>query len=219
VPATVYLLAVSRWYEACSPGPHHRRIIMSSRPTFLRSPAFSPQPLHWSPVVARRGKARLPPLDQICRPRPPRATPTWTRRTCPGIYPWQRCKTGLLGAAPVSARKSRARAPFPNQNRCFDRRAITSTMTAYLYFPPGAWPGAKRSSPCRAGSIQGLYFFGSPVPIAGDPRQPAWPCPATTKPFTADLLPGPDGLRAKQSVDCELSSTTLQVQTKGQQPR
>ena len=91
-------------------------------PPFSESPAFSPQPLHWSPVVARRGKARCRRLDQMPAPTSQTATPTRTRSGPPRIYPWQRHARRVSRAQPRSARKSRARAPSRTRSLLRPRR-------------------------------------------------------------------------------------------------
>jgi hypothetical protein len=105
------------------------------------------------------------------------------------------CKTGLSGAAPFGAQVS-GTGTFPNQIAASTAAPITSTMTAYLYFPAGRVAGGQALLAMQSRVVQGFYFFGSPVTIAGDLSATGLAVSGHDETITADLLPGSDGLRA-----------------------
>jgi len=101
-----------------------------------------------------------------------------------------------LGAAPFGAQVS-GTGTFPNQIAASTAAPITSTMTAYVYFPAGRVAGGQALLAMQSRVVQGLYFFGSPVTIADDLSATGLAVSGHDETITADLLPGSDGLRAK----------------------
>jgi len=115
--------------------------------------------------------------------------------TAPDLPLAASCETGLSGAAPFGAQVS-GTGTFPNQIAASTAAPITSTMTAYVYFPAGRVAGGQALLAMQSRVVQGLYFFGSPVTIAGDLSATGLSVSGHDETITADLLPGSDGLRA-----------------------
>jgi len=105
------------------------------------------------------------------------------------------CTTGLSGAAPFGAQVS-GTGTFPSPIASSTAAPITSIMTAYVYFPAGRVAGGQALLAMQSRVVQGLYFFGSPVTIAGDLSATGLSVSGHDETITAELLPGADGLRA-----------------------
>ena len=169
---------------------------MSARPTFLRVACLLAATSSLVACGGKTGQSPLPPPGPDAGPDLPGSnTEADALGPAPDLSLAASCKTGLSGAAPFGAQVS-GTGTFPNQIAASTAAPITSTMTAYLYFPAGRVAGGQALLAMQSRVVQGLYFFGSPVTIAGDLSATGLAVSGHDETITADLLPGSDGLRA-----------------------
>jgi hypothetical protein len=116
------------------------------------------------------------------------------------------CDTALSGAGPFAVKVSGS-ASFPSSYSA--SAPMTSTITAYAYFPKGRVAGGTVQLSVESRVVSGLYFFGAPVTIASDLSAPRLSVGGHDLLITADLLSGSGGLQA--TVDANFASPSTDV--------